>query len=99
MLLEVKSFVWKLVYASKSAFFLIEITIRSKLGIKISDQNKRIATGGGGSEKGQKSVTYYLNGPLVKFLSLPCISKQVFSIIRPSKMSVTNIKDNEVKFK
>ncbi len=64
MLLEVKSFVWKLVYASKSAFFLIQISIRSKLCIKISDQNKRIVTRGGGSKKGRKSVEWPLKPDL-----------------------------------
>jgi hypothetical protein len=63
MLLRVKSFVWQLVYASKSTFFLIQIAVQSKLGIKISDSIKRIVTGGGrGSEKARKSVTYYLYG-------------------------------------
>jgi hypothetical protein len=55
----VKSFVWQLVYASKSTFYFIQIVVETKLGIKISDQIK-----GGGSENGQKSATYYLNGPL-----------------------------------
>ncbi len=64
MPLCVKSFVWQLVYASKSTFHLIQIVVKTKLGIEISDQIKRIVTwGGGGSVKGQKSVTYYLNGP------------------------------------
>jgi hypothetical protein len=64
MLLEVKTFVWLLVYASKSTFFLIQSSVQRKLGIKISDQIKIIITrgGGGGSEKGLKIVTYYLNG-------------------------------------
>ncbi len=62
MLLRVKSYVCQLVYASKST----SLTVQCKLGIKISDQIKRIVTRGGrgGSEKGQKSVTYYLNGPI-----------------------------------
>ncbi len=52
MLLKVKFFVWQLVYASKSTFFLIQIAAQRKLGIKISDLIKRIVTrGGGGSEK------------------------------------------------
>jgi hypothetical protein len=37
MILEVKTFVKQLVYASKSTFFFIQIAIQSKLGIKISD--------------------------------------------------------------
>jgi hypothetical protein len=56
MPLSMKSFVWQLVYASKSTFFLIQIAVQSKLGIKISDQIKIIVTrgGGGGSEKANK---------------------------------------------
>jgi hypothetical protein len=64
MLLRVKSFVWQLVYASKSTFFFIQLAVQRKLGIKISDTIMRIVTrGGGGLEKAQKSVTYYLNDP------------------------------------
>jgi hypothetical protein len=51
MLLRVKSFVWQLVYASKSTFFLIQIAVQRKLGIKISDTIIRIVTRGGGRPK------------------------------------------------
>jgi hypothetical protein len=64
MLLEVKSFVWKLVHDSRSAFFLIKITIRSKLGIKISDQNKIIVTQGGRGQKRAKKVSRINEWPL-----------------------------------
>jgi hypothetical protein len=51
--------------ASKSSFLLIHSTVKSKLGLKMS--NKKIIgkyyTGGGG-EKYPQSVKYYLNGPL-----------------------------------
>ncbi len=63
MLLRVESFVWQLAYDSKSTFFLIQIAVQRKLGIKISDPIKRIVTRGGGSKRPKKSVTYYLYDP------------------------------------
>ncbi len=54
MPLSVKSFVWQLVYASKSTFYFFQIVVETKLGIKISYQNKRIVTMGGGQKRAKK---------------------------------------------
>jgi hypothetical protein len=69
MLLRVKSFVWQLVYASKSTFFLIQIAVHRKLGIKISDPIKRIVTRGeGGAEKAPKKCQVIFKCPLIVIL-------------------------------
>jgi hypothetical protein len=66
MPLSVKFFVWQLVNASKSTFFLIQIAIQTKLGIKISDQIKRIITRGrGGVRKGPKKCHVEFEWPLI----------------------------------
>ncbi len=66
VLLEVKSSVRRLVFASKSTFFLIKITVRSKLDIKISFQIERIVTRGRGSKKGKK-VSRIIRMALITF--------------------------------
>ncbi len=76
MPLRVKSFVWQLVNASKSTFFLIQIAVLSKLGIKINDQIKIIVTGGG---KGLKKCHVLFEWPLT--CSQQTIMTQIFFII------------------
>jgi hypothetical protein len=64
MLLEEKLVVTKQDTASKETFFLTDLIVQSNIGLKISHQKvKNVTRGGGGSEKCQKSVTYFLNGP------------------------------------
>jgi hypothetical protein len=64
MLLEGTLCVTKQGKASKDTFLLIHLIFQSNLSLKISHQKMKIVTqGGGGSEKSQKSVTYYLNCP------------------------------------
>jgi hypothetical protein len=57
----VKSFVWLKDEAPKETLFLIHISFHIKLGLKsvINIKKKNVTEGG----RGQKSVTYYLNGP------------------------------------
>jgi hypothetical protein len=64
MLLEETLCVTKQDKASKDTFLLLHLIFQSNLSLKISHQKLKIVTqGGGGSEKCQKIVTYYLNGP------------------------------------
>ncbi len=63
MLLEEKLVVTKQDTASKDTFFLIDLIFQSNIGLKISHQKMKNVTRVW-SEKCQKSVTYYLNGPL-----------------------------------
>jgi hypothetical protein len=64
MLLEVKLLVRKQDKASKDTFSSNSIDIAEQFKPKISHQKMKNVTRGGGSEKCQKSVTYYLNGPI-----------------------------------
>ncbi len=64
MLFEVKKFVLKQDKALRYTFFTLHFTVQSLLGLKMTDyEKKNVTQGGGGSEKCQKIVTYYLNGP------------------------------------
>ncbi len=77
-LLDVKLFDTVQDKASKDSFFLIHLKFQSNLGLKLGDWKlKNVTRGGGGSEKRQKSVTYYLNGPLgwKKTFFIPMITR------------------------
>jgi hypothetical protein len=64
LLFEEKLVVTKQDTASKETLFLTDLIFQSNIGLKIIHQKMKNDTrGGGGSEKSQKSVTYYLNGP------------------------------------
>jgi hypothetical protein len=68
-IVEGKFLVTKQNKASKAFFFLLNLKFQSNLGLKISHQKiKKCHTGWGvevGLKKCQKSVTCYLNGPLI----------------------------------
>ncbi len=66
MLFWSKKFVWKQDKALKFTLCILYFTVQSILGLQMTDYEKQNVTWGGGSEKCQKSVTYYLNGPLLQ---------------------------------
>ncbi len=68
MLLEEKLVVTEQDTASKDTFFFYKFNISKQYRPKNqSTKNEECHTGEMGSEKFQKSVTYYLNGPLHLF--------------------------------
>jgi hypothetical protein len=82
MFLEEKLVVTKQDTASKDTFFLIDLIYQSNIGLKTSHQKmKNVTRGGGRGGPGgvQKSVTYYLNGPLFDLVTphLTCYLKIV----------------------
>ncbi len=70
MLFNVKIFVSGQDKASKDTFFLFNLIFWGNLGLKISDLKEKNVIRGGGSEKRQKSVTFYLNCPLGQIHSI-----------------------------
>jgi hypothetical protein len=51
--------------ASKDTLFLIDLIFQSNIGLKSHQKMKNATRGRGGVRKVEKSVTYYLNGPLL----------------------------------
>ena len=74
LLTEEKSCVWEqaCAWAIKDTFILIYFTFHNLPVIMIKQLllKMKMSQGEGGSEKGRKSVTYYLNGPFYLFFKI-----------------------------
>ncbi len=75
-------------YASKDGFLLINLTFQSNLGLKINVDKKKNVAWGEGARKAQKSVTYFLNGPLnYIYTKVVEFKPNIISAFPPSEMT------------